>query len=545
MKMPPCAQYLAWALVLAQPWCSGLAADAVTGPIVRTTLGSVQGTRGEVLSFKGIPYAAPPVGPLRWRPPQPPAPWAEVRDATHFRDDCMQMPYVIPTGQQASEDCLTVSVWTPDPGAGAHRPVMVFIYGGAFIGGSAAYPLYDGAKLASHGVVVVGFNYRVGIFGFLAHPMLSAESPQHASGNYGLLDQIAALQWVRANIAVFGGDAERVTVFGESAGAVSIAVLMTSPLARGLFAHAILHSPAVPPLASLAAAEKSGAKLGSDLAVLRGLSAAATAGPQRRLLPARRAPDHGDGVSRPDRRWLRGAGATAHRASERRRGCGTDYRRHCRRRRPHVQRCADALPLTSIGSGVRSVRWRTNSSSSTRRPPTRPLPPRPLRSLGDAFFGESARLIARAISQRQPQTFAYLFSRSVAGRPQLATHSEMLPFLFGSLDKPSFIPHPPPDRTDLAAVGNAAGSLDALRRQRRSQRAGAAALARILGGDRSVPGIRDGDPGRRRVPPGATRHARDLLRRRSVGGELGAARILAARVAHHADSIGFHWLRQP
>jgi len=166
-------------------------------------------------------------------------------------------------------------VWTAARGLHSHQPVMVFIYGGAFIGGSAAYPLYDGARLAARGVVVVSFNYRVGVFGLLAHPMLSAESPQHTSGNYGLLDQIAALKWVQANIAAFGGDPTRVTVFGESAGAVSVAVLMTSPLTQGLFSQAILQSPTLPPLASLAAAERSGVALDPDIAVLRRLPAAA------------------------------------------------------------------------------------------------------------------------------------------------------------------------------------------------------------------------------------------------------------------------------
>ena len=152
-------------------------ADASSSLVVRTTAGAVSSTEisDGIVAFKGIPYAAPPVGLLRWRPPQPPAPWSGTRDANHFGDDCMQTPYVIPTGQKASEDCLTVSLWTTPNYRKSHRPVMVFIYGGAFIGGSAAYPLYDGAKLAREGVVVVGFNYRVGIFGFLAHPQLSAE----------------------------------------------------------------------------------------------------------------------------------------------------------------------------------------------------------------------------------------------------------------------------------------------------------------------------------------------------------------------------------
>src|SRR5499427_8909094 len=218
-------------------------ATAPTGkPVVVTRAGAVSGTGGEVESFKGIPYAAPPVGPLRWRAPQPAKAWKGVRDATHFGDDCMQRPYVIPTGQKTSEDCLTLSVWTPGHAPGAHRPVMVFLYGGGFIGGSDAYPLYDGAKLAANGVVVVGPNYRVGIFGFLAHPALSAEAPHKSSGNYGLLDQIAALEWVRDNIAAFGGDPGRVTVFGQSAGAGSVAALLAMPSAAGLFGRAVAQS---------------------------------------------------------------------------------------------------------------------------------------------------------------------------------------------------------------------------------------------------------------------------------------------------------------
>jgi para-nitrobenzyl esterase len=257
---------------------TGASAGATTGANAGATAGVNAGAGGqsrhrEIVSFKGIPYAAPPIGPLRWRPPQPPLSWLGVRDATRFGADCMQTPYVISTAQKTSEDCLTLSVWTAAHYRNARRPVMVFIYGGAFIGGSAAYPLYDGAKLAAEGVVVVGFNYRVGIFGFLAHPQLSAESAQKTSGNYGLLDQIAALKWVKANIAEFGGDPARVTVFGESAGAVSIALLMTSPLARGLFEQAILQSAVVLPLAGLTEAEQSGAAVGAKIDALRQLSA--------------------------------------------------------------------------------------------------------------------------------------------------------------------------------------------------------------------------------------------------------------------------------
>jgi len=244
--------------------------------VVSVSGGKVEGSsepNSEVVAFKGIPYAAPPVGSLRWRAPQSGSPWSGIRNATHFGADCMQTPYVISTGQQTSEDCLTVNVWTPALHGNAQRPVMVFIYGGGFIGGSAAYPLYDGALLASAGVVVVSFNYRVGIFGFLAHPQLSEESVHKSSGNYGLMDQIAALEWVKENIAGFGGDPRRVTVFGESAGAVSIALLMTSPLAKGLFQGAILQSAVVLPLARLSEAERSGAKLNANIEVLRKMSA--------------------------------------------------------------------------------------------------------------------------------------------------------------------------------------------------------------------------------------------------------------------------------
>ena len=427
----------------------GLAGAPATAPIVETTAGAVAGTGGEIQSFKGIPYAAPPVGPLRWRPPQPAVAWRGVRDATRFGDDCMQTPYVIPTGQKASEDCLTVSVWTPAHAPGAHRPVMVFVYGGGFIGGSSAYPLYDGTQLATAGVVVVSFNYRVGIFGFLAHPMLSAESPRHASGNYGLLDQIAALQWVRANIAAFGGDPQRVTVFGESAGAASIAVLMTSPVANGLFRQAILHSPVVPPLASLAEAEQSGAALGADLAALRRLSAADLLAHNSDFFPRRLgstltpmafpAPII-DGYVVPAQPRAAFEAGTMNAVPA------------------IVGIAADEGRMFSAGHSVASYQAWVRNNFGPLSDKLLALNPAATDAaataaastiLGDALFGESARLIARGLSRHQPKTFFYLFSRGVGGRAQPATHSEVLPFLFGTLDKPSFIPHSPPEPTDL------------------------------------------------------------------------------------------------
>ncbi|WP_174292507.1 carboxylesterase/lipase family protein, partial [Sphingomonas bacterium] len=185
------------------------------------------------------PYAAPPVGPLRWRSPQPAAAWTSPRDATRFGTPCFASPLPGPMqGPPQSEDCLTLNVWTPAM-AGKH-PVMVWIHGGGFEFGSSAQPGYDGTVLAKHGVVVVSFNYRLGVLGFLAHPTLDREGP--ASGDYGLQDQVAALRWVRANIAAFGGDPANVTIFGESAGAHAVGILMASPLAKGLFAKAIAES---------------------------------------------------------------------------------------------------------------------------------------------------------------------------------------------------------------------------------------------------------------------------------------------------------------
>jgi para-nitrobenzyl esterase len=259
-------------------------------PETATTYGPVRGERlGDVDVYRGIPFAAPPVGARRWQPPVPPEPWTEPRDATQFGADCPQRAG-IPIGSRApsqSEDCLTLNVWTPAASADERLPVMVWIFGGSFIFGSGAEERADGMTFARDGVVYVSLNYRTGMFGFLAHPGLTAESADGTSGNYGLLDQIAGLQWVRDNIASFGGDPQRVTVFGVSAGAASISLLMTSPLAQGLFQQVILQSPgAFRPLASLADAEAAGAALGDDIAQLRALSAEELLDRQKRLEPA-------------------------------------------------------------------------------------------------------------------------------------------------------------------------------------------------------------------------------------------------------------------
>jgi para-nitrobenzyl esterase len=197
-------------------------------------------SEGDVGLFQGIPYAASPVGSLRWKPPQEVASWTEVRTCTAYGPSCPQ------PGQQDggafSEDCLDLNVWTPAEKPDSKLPVMVWIHGGVFNFGSASWPEYDGRNLARKGVVVVSLNYRLGPLGFWVHPLLSAESPRGTSGNYGLLDQITALQWVQKNIAAFGDDAGRVTIFGQSAGSRSVSLLMISPLSAGLFHRAIAQS---------------------------------------------------------------------------------------------------------------------------------------------------------------------------------------------------------------------------------------------------------------------------------------------------------------
>ncbi len=211
---------------------------------VATTLGCVKGdVDGEISRFRGIPYAEPPVGALRWKPPQPMKPWTGVRDALQFGKSCVQKGSPLTGELETDEDCLTLNVWTSKPDPKAKLPVMVWIHGGGLVNGSSSQSIYDGAKLASKGVVVVSINYRLGAFGYLAHPALSAEDKaHHASGNQGLFDQLAALKWVQQNAAAFGGDPAKVTVFGESAGGLSVAALLSTPLSKGLFAHAVIES---------------------------------------------------------------------------------------------------------------------------------------------------------------------------------------------------------------------------------------------------------------------------------------------------------------
>jgi para-nitrobenzyl esterase len=273
------------AIIVAMTAVSGVATARV-----KTTAGLVQGTDASdarIRVFKGIRYAAPPIGELRWQAPRPVPPWSGIRQATQFGPRCMQGRIFADMvfRDEPGEDCLYLNVWTPAHTPRNRLPVMVWIHGGGFQAGSGSEPRQDGEALAGNGVVVVTFNYRLGVFGFFAHPELTRESRRHASGNYGLLDQVAALRWVQENIGAFGGDPRNVTIFGESAGSFAVSALMASPLASGLFHKAIGESGAFftagdQTLAprSLSASEQLGLKFAAaigaeSLAALRGKSA--------------------------------------------------------------------------------------------------------------------------------------------------------------------------------------------------------------------------------------------------------------------------------
>jgi para-nitrobenzyl esterase len=240
-----------------------------------------------IVAFKGIPFAAPPVGDLRWREPQPVAPWQGTRDASRYGAVCIQPPgqnrlniAAMEGSPPLSEDCLYLNVWTPAASAADRLPVMVYFFGGAFTEGAGSVPLYDGTALAERGAVVVTMNYRLGAFGFFAHPALTADSSHRFSGNYGIADMLASLEWVQRNIEAFGGDPDEVTIFGQSAGAMAIASLIASPRAAGMFDRAIAQSimgpgvaPGMPTLAQaeamgLAAANEIGAATAAELRAL-------------------------------------------------------------------------------------------------------------------------------------------------------------------------------------------------------------------------------------------------------------------------------------
>lgn len=374
--------------------CIGVLAQtsAAQRPRVTTDAGTVEGTvdsASGVAVFRGIPYGAAPVGNLRWRAPKPAPHWKGVRDAARLGENCMQgQPFgdIDPYAAGISEDCLNLNVWTAKT-TGAPKPVMVWIHGGGFFAGFGGEERHDGGPLAKKGVVVVTLNYRLGPLGFLAHPALALDAPHHSVGNYGLLDQIAALEWVKQNITRFGGDPSRVTIFGESAGGMSVGALMGSPLARGLFHRAILES---------------GVGLGNiieqrDSAEVDGVRLAKAVGV--------------DGVDANAARQLRGVSADTLVAAGAKTSVGS---------RPVIDGWVIPRLLDStLASGKGNIVPVIVGSNADE---------------GDAFFGAPARAFARLITAHGKKAYLYQYTRvgdDSASRQRGAYHSSEITFVFG------------------------------------------------------------------------------------------------------------------
>ena len=419
---------------------------------VRTESGQVSGSGSDVIAFKGIPFAAPPVGDLRWKPPQKAASWSGVRACTAFGDDPVQMPNIEVRGPKISEDCLTLNVWTPAPGAGK-LPVMVWFYGGGFQLGSGSIPIYEGEALARKGAVVVTVNYRVGIFGFMAHPALTRESPNHSSGNYGFLDQVAALKWVRENIAGFGGDPNNVTIFGESAGAVSVAEHLLSPLSKGLFHRAILQSPAILRRNyTLADAEKAAvAVVGDDIAALRAAPAAELfpkgfqiGGPPGALTAPQPVRMITDGWAFPeDERAALLAGRFAKVPML---IGGVEQEGTFFVGRMPVKTHADYQGFLKGGFGKfadEAAKLYPASNDAEGLDAVAAF-------LADSLFNLGVRGLARLNAKDEKHTYRYLFTRRRGGKATPPSHVEEVPYVFGTLDQHFFGADVPTDATDQA-----------------------------------------------------------------------------------------------
>ncbi len=406
--------------------------------ILTIASGAIAGTAGAVRAYRGVPYAAPPVGALRWRPPQPVVPWDGVRDATHFGDDPMQLddPARGSRAPGTSEDCLTLNVWAPAETPPGGAPVLVWFDGGGFIAASGAKAVTDGERFARHGAVVVTVNYRVGVFGFLAHPALSAESPHGASGNYGFLDAVAALRWVRANIAAFGGDPARITAFGESAGGALVALLLTSPLAAGAFDRVIMQSPgSFRPLCRLAEAEAAGRVAGDDLALLRATPAAELLALNARINPAVR----GLTVGRPLRPIVDGWSIPRDEVDAFRSGAFTPVPAIVGSNADEGAYFASAIPVNTAaelrayltgnfgpdGAEAWTHYGVANDADAGRGAAA---------AFGDAQFTYGARSLARELARREPRTFRYLFTHAGTHTSDPPAHTDEIAYVFGNGD---------------------------------------------------------------------------------------------------------------
>jgi para-nitrobenzyl esterase len=423
-----------------------LAAAPGLGTIVRIDSGWIAGSGTTVRSYKGIPYAAAPTGDLRWKPPQSPKPWKGILVAKSFPAMCPQPPLV--SGPQ-SEDCLGLNVWTPAASATDKLPVMVWIHGGGFQIGASSQTVYDGEPLAAQGVVLVSINYRMGVFGFLAHPALSRESPQGVSGNYGMLDMVAALQWVKRNIATFGGDPNNVTIFGESAGGTAVCLLMVMPDAKGLFNKVISESAAwmYNSISHLKASwygrvsmEKFGEKLGGDIAALRSKTTAEILKLAAPMDMGGEATDRGeaympvvDGVVLPDDPARLYSSGKFHNVAL---IAGTN---------------ADEGTLfpTPVANLAQLRKWADKQFGAQADEMLKLYPASSdgdakaaaARASGDLLFLQGTRSVLRAVSAANANTFQYHFTRvsGVGRRTKLAAfHASELPYVFLTLPDSAF-----------------------------------------------------------------------------------------------------------
>lgn len=441
-------------------------AAAQQPPVVDAPAGTVSGeAQGDLRVFRGIPYALPPIGERRWRPPAPMPRWQGTRPATAFGPACIQPPqgslHTIYSADQPlpqSEDCLTLNIWTP--AHAEHAPVIVWIHGGALWTGSSRETMYDGARLAERGVIVVSINYRLGVLGYLAHPGLSRESPDHVSGNYGLLDQIAALRWVRDNIGAFGGDASNVTIAGESAGALSVLYLMVAPDARGLFSKAISESGYMISMPALKrgvhgwpAAEEAGALLGAavqapDVAALRRMDAA--------TLNAAAAAAHFAPFAAVDGHVLPEQMVDAFNAGRQSNvpvliGFNAGEIRSLRVLAP-------AQPPASAADYEAQIRrtYGDLADAFLRLYPSSDMMESILATTRDQLYGWTSEKVARAQAALGVPSYLYLFDHAYPAADQAglhAFHASELPFVFGTFDgTPPYWPNPPrtPGETALS-----------------------------------------------------------------------------------------------
>ncbi|MCE3269722.1 MAG: para-nitrobenzyl esterase PnbA [Ramlibacter sp.] len=410
------------------------ATDFVT---VSVDEGHLRGRRsGDGAVFLGVPYAAPPVGENRWRPPRPAPRRDGVRDALAFGPDFPQARNARLRAPRQDEDCLYLNVWTPAVGRDAALPVMVWLHGGGFTAGSGSDLRTDGARLAAEGAVVVTLNYRSGLFGFLAHPQLSRESAHGVSGNYGLLDQLAALAWVRENIASFGGDPARITAFGVSAGSASISLLLAAPAAKGAFDRAILHSPGTGrPLATLQDAERAGRAWHADIDALRALSVQEVLARTTQFNPAVRGlttprmlrPIRDGWLLPEDERPAFQAGRMH--AMPLIVGSNTDEGTLLTRAWPidtldawHAQVDTNFGPAAGEAAALYPAR-----TDAEARPAVAQM-------FADTQFNYGTRLLAQCMSRLEPRTWKYLFERRRPDQADGPHHGEEVAHAFGNVD---------------------------------------------------------------------------------------------------------------